>query len=476
MSEAPEVLGKKFLEFFRWEKRKRREQILITLVCYSVLAALLLLPFYFLLPQSFLRWFIPLPLFALSAPFWFLKRRWRREDSARALVRLDKALHSDERAITAWELMETNENRPAALLVLSQAAERLKMVDPKALFGRRWRWQDYGVIPVLLLWGALLWFEVDVRLSPDRQVPTQQALAHKLREFSRELQEKAGSEGLRQSLQVGRELEKAAQKGIEAKTGDEQFKSELSGMSSKVEAIGKSAGKDPSFATAESRQSLKDLKAELEAAQELLNFPDGAKGESEIGQGWLDRLSTLPQLKRQFDQQGQASRSLSHNELKSYLGGMDKQVTGELDRRTLLDAQEFLEQLAKQGQGKKAETDVQVAGRGEQDLPGDGEKAKSNSNRPGSEPGAKEETFGPAPQLPGGAATHLKGMLGEGNSSGVVLKGKPSAGKTQVSQEEVIATYRRQLEQELNTERVPEALKETIRKYFLSLESNQEQR
>src|SRR5687768_2117644 len=96
MSEAPEVLGKKFLEFFRWEKRKRREQILITLVCYSVLAALLLLPFYFLLPQSFLRWFIPLPLFALSAPFWFLKRRWRREDSARALVRLDKALNSDE--------------------------------------------------------------------------------------------------------------------------------------------------------------------------------------------------------------------------------------------------------------------------------------------------------------------------------------------------------------------------------------------
>jgi hypothetical protein len=476
MNEAPEVLRKKFSEFFRWEKRKTREQILITLVGYSLLTALLLLPFYFLLPEKFLRWFIPLPLFALFAPFWFIKRRWRREDSARALVHLDKALHSDERAITAWELMEANENRPASLLVFSQAAERLKMVDPKALFSRRWRWQDYGVIPILLLWGALLWFEVDLRVSPDGQAPAQQALAHKLREFSRELQEKAGNEGLRQSLQVGRELEKAAQKGIEAKTGDEQFKSELSGMSSKVEALGKSAGQEPSFATAETRQSLNDLKAELEAAQELPNFPEGSKGESEIGKPWLDRLSTLPQLKRQLDQQGQASRSLSQQELKSFLSAMDKQVTGELDRRTLLDAQQFLEQLAKQGQGKKAETDVQVAGRGEQDLPGDGEKAKSNSNRPGSEPGAKEETLGEAPQFRGGAATHLKGMLGEGDSSGVVLKGKPSAGKTQVSQEEVIATYRRQLEQELNTERVPEALKETVRKYFLSLETNQVQR
>jgi hypothetical protein len=37
----------------------------------------------------------------------------------------------------------------------------------------------------------------------------------------------------------------------------------------------------------------------------------------------------------------------------------------------------------------------------------------------------------------------------------------------------VIATYRRQAEQELNTERVPEALKETIKKYFLSLDTQQ---
>ena len=68
-----------------------------------------------------------------------------------------------------------------------------------------------------------------------------------------------------------------------------------------------------------------------------------------------------------------------------------------------------------------------------------------------------------------GAATHLKGLLGEGYSSGMVLKGKPSPGKSEISQDEVIASYRRQAEAELNTERVPEALKETIRNYFLSI-------
>lgn len=472
MNEAPEILRQKFIQLIGWEKRKRRQEILATLMCYSLLAALLLMPIYFLLPASFLRWFIPLPIFLTLAPFSFVAHRWRREDSARALADLDKTLHSDEREITAWELIETKADRPAALLVLKQAAERLKMVDPKSLFSRSRRWQDYAVIPLLLVWAGLLWLDVDVRLRPGVHPLAQQGLAQKLRQFSRELQEKAGSEGLRQSLQVGRELEKAAQKSIEAKIADEQFKNEIAGMSSKVKAMGKSTGNERSFATAESRQSLQDLKAELEAAQELLNLPDSAKGERELGQSSLDRLATLPQLKRQFDQQGQANRSMSQNELKSFLDSMDKQVTGELDRRTLLDAQQFLEQLAKQGESEKDETNARVAGRGEQDLPGDGEKAKSNSNRPGSEPGTKEESQ-PAPQLPAAAATQLKGMIGEGNSSGVALKGKPSAGKTEVSQEELIATYRRQAEQELNTERVPEALKETIRRYFLSLETKQ---
>jgi hypothetical protein len=471
MSDALEVLHQKFLELFGWEKRKRRQEILMTLVCYSLSAALLLLPTYFLLPASFLRWFLPLPIFFTLAPFLFVARRWRREDSARALVDLDKALQSDERAITAWELIQTKADRPAALLVLKQAAEHLKTVDPKVLFRRSRRWQDYAVIPLLLVWGGLLWFDLDVRLRPDLHARGQQGLAQKLRQFSRELQEKAGSEGLRESLQVGRDLEKTAQRGIEAKVADEQFKSEVTAMSSKVEALGKSIGNERSFATSESRQSLKDLKAELEAAQELLNLPDGAKGESALGQSALDRLATLPQLKRQLEQQGQANRSPSQNELKSFLDSVDKQVTGELDRRTLLDAQQFLEQLAKQDSGEKAESNARVAGRGEQDLPDDGEKAKTNSNRPGSEPGTKEE-IQPAPQLPAAAATQLRGMIGQGNSSGFALQGKPSAGKTEVREEEVIATYRRQAEQELNTERVPEALKETIRKYFLSLDQS----
>jgi len=60
-------------------------------------------------------------------------------------------------------------------------------------------------------------------------------------------------------------------------------------------------------------------------------------------------------------------------------------------------------------------------------------------------------------------------LLGEGQSDGLALKGKPSAGKSEISQEEVIASYQRQAEAELNSERIPDTLKETIKNYFLSL-------
>jgi hypothetical protein len=467
LSSAAETLRKKLAELLSWERRKRREQILATLFCYALLAGLLTLPFHGFLETVISRWFIPISFFGLMAPFFLGRGRWRPSDSARALARVDKTLRLDERALTAWELLERNETRAAALMVLKQAGEKLTNLDPKALFRRSWSWQAYCAPPLLLLWLGLLWFDVGLRFDSDLQLSAPKTVAQKLREFSRELQEKAKNEGLHESFRMGRELEQVAQKGIDAKTGDEKFKADLAGMQKKIATMGKSAAEQQS--AAESQQDLRDLKAELEAARDLLNIADAAKGAQELGKQWLDQLATLPQLKKQFEREGQAGQSLSQNDLKSFLDKLDKQATGELDRRTLLDAQQFLEQLMKQGQGEKGESDVRMAGQGERDSPDDGERTNNRSNLPGKEPGKREAESPSLPEFQPGAAAHVKGLLGEGNSSGLVLKAKPSAGKSEVSQDEVIASYRRQAEVELNTERVPEALKETIKNYFLSL-------
>jgi hypothetical protein len=461
------MLQGKLFQLLSWERKKRREQVLVTLACYSLLTALVTLPLQHFLPTAISRSLVPLVVFLLLAPAVFLKQRWRPSDSARALARVDKALRLDERALTAWELLERNETRAAALLVLKQAGERLLTLDPSRQFRRHWGWQAYLTPVLLVLWCALLWFDVDLDFGRQLQSSAPQTMAQKLREFSRDLQEKAKNEGLRESLQMGRELETLAQKGIESKASDEKFKNELAGMTKKIARMGPTA-EQPSLSAPRSQQDIEDLRAELDAAKDFLKIPDAGKEAQESG-SWLDRLASLPQLKKQFETGNQSAEGLSRSEAKSFLDKLEKQVASELDRRTLLDAQQFLEQLMKQGQGEKGETNMQAAGPEGRDLPNDGERANNRSNLPGKEPGKREEESPSLPEFQGGAAAHVKGLLGEGSSSGLALKGKPSAGKGEVSQEEVIASYRRQAEAELNSERVPEALKETIKNYFLSL-------
>ena len=166
---------------------------------------------------------------------------------------------------------------------------------------------------------------------------------------------------------------------------------------------------------------------------------------------------------------GRQARGLDRNEITKFLDKLDRQVTGELDRRTLLDAQQFIEQLLNQGPGEKGESQVQVAGQGAEDLPTDAEKARSRSNQAGKEPGARESASQLLSEFQTGAAAQLKGMLRPGQSSRILLPGKPQPEQSVLGQDEVIASYRRQAEAELNSEQVPEGLKETVKQYFLSL-------
>jgi len=469
LSSAQEFLLEKFARLFAWERRKRREQILSTTVGLALLSAIVLLPLHGYLPIRELRWFIPGALLLALAPYVFYRRRWREQDDRRALVQLDKAMRLEERASTAWELAARGETGATAELVYKQAHDKLRSVEPRTLLPRQWGWQAYAVVPLFALWLGLLWFDGDQSFIEQQRGGAAKNLAHKLSEFARELQEKAKSESLRESLRAGQELEQLAQKNIAAKSDDEQLKKELAGMAQKLAAAGKSGADKNSFSAGESQQSLQDLKAELDAARDLLNFPDGVKGAQELPQQWMDRLAAMPQLKKQLDREPQGGQGLGQNDLKAFLDRLNQQATGELDRRALLDAQQFLEQLMQSGQGQKNQSNVQTTARGEQESAGDGTRKKNHSNRPGNEPG-KNDGANSLPEFRGGAQTQVKGLLGAGDSSAVFFKGKPAPGKSELGQEELVANYRRQAEQELNSERVPEALKETIRNYFLSLE------
>lgn len=468
MSAITDSLKCTFAALILWERRKRREESLLRALCAALALALPLFPLHVLLPIDGLRWLVPVVLVGGLAPFFFYRRRWARQDDARAAALLDKTLGLEERAVTAWELSAREESSAAALFVFKQTQEKLRAVEPRMLFPRRWSWPAYAVLPLFALWFTLLWLDAD-RWNDYGRPPGSQTLAEKAREFSRELQEKARSEGLRESLKMGQEIERAARKGIENKTAEEPFKKELAGISKNFAAAAKSSADQNSFSAAESRQSLQDLQAELAATRDLAELPDLPKGAEELGRQLAERLATMPQLKRQMERAQRAGQGPAPRDLQAFLNRLDRQVSGELDRRALLDAQQYLEQMMQQGQGNPGENYARSSGQGEEDATADGAKEKNHSNLPGKEAGKKSDESGSLPEFRAGVSTQVKGALGEGESSALMFKGKPAPGKSAVVQSEVVASYRRQAEQELNSERVPEALKETIKNYFLSL-------
>lgn len=81
----------------------------------------------------------------------------------------------------------------------------------------------------------------------------------------------------------------------------------------------------------------------------------------------------------------------------------------------------------------------------------------------------KDQALQPAPPVTAGAASQLKGFLREGKSGSIPLRGEFSGKGSIVSRQELLTSYRRQMEEELASEQIPEGLKEMVKRYFLSL-------
>src|SRR5258705_5791500 len=97
-------LEAKFSGLLTWERRKRREQTLISVSCYAAALAIILSPFHIYLPNPWLRWLVSAALF-FTLTAWFLYRaRCQPADSARAFVSLAKKLGFNGTAVTALEL------------------------------------------------------------------------------------------------------------------------------------------------------------------------------------------------------------------------------------------------------------------------------------------------------------------------------------------------------------------------------------
>jgi len=468
-------LRERFSELLSWERIKRREKIIATAFFYSILASFAALPAGALLPSWVTPLSLPLVFFLILAPGFFLLRPGRSKESLQAVFLLDKALHLEERAITAWDILAREQTRAPELLVLKEAGEMITAIDLRALLKRRLTWHVFFAPPLLLVWLLLLWIDIGVHLEKGVGKTQPVSVAQKLREFALGLEERARSEGLRDSLKVAHTLKDVAEKSVRGEMSEKKLSKDLAGIVSKIEVPVEAAASD--LSSMAPRQGLLDLKTELEVFKSVFDAPDANRQEDRLGPELLRRLSALPRLSEEIEQRALSVEKLGGKELHRVLDKLERDVGTELDRRTLLEIKDFIELLLKGIGGEETQVAVHEAGQAEEDSLSGPQRVRGRGELPGDQAGAKDQPpQAPSPPLKPGVATHLKGLLGEGRSGSLTFRGKPAAQESKIPQEEVLTSYRRRAEEDLASENIPEGLKDAIKRYFLSLGMSEEKK
>ena len=468
MSEEERLLRERFSDLFTWQRVQRRERIFVQAFFFAVLGSLVFFPFQKTLPYAVSPLILPLLFCPVMAGALFLIRPWGTRESLRALFDLDQSLGLEERALTAWDILGRKEKRVPELVVLAEAAQRLQGVDFRLLFKRRLPWHALWLPPLLLLWLLFVWFDVGVDIQSASSQNPSATLAQQLKEFSQGLKRQARSQGLAESLKVAGVIEDLAEKRLRGQMSENKLREELSGLASRIDEM-PSDLREPAFSfTSTTGEKLSDLKTELEALKQALFLPETGQGEKRTQGALRGRLESLPRLSEELSKRRLPPDQLSQEELDGILGKLEKGVEAELDRRTLKEIGDFLRFLIR-GDGEPGEEAGDRVAQGGADRATHGDRLEGPGLLPGDRPGKKEPAAQAPPPFEPGMVAHLKGILGEGRIESFPWRGKPRAGMSVVPVEDVIVSYRRQVEEELASEKIPEELKETIKNYFLSL-------
>ncbi len=456
MSEDAAVLRDKFSELIAWERAKRREKILLEALAYAFFAALLLLPLRGLLARVS-PFYYPAATFALCAAGCFYLRRWRHIDSLSALAALDRALRLDARALPAADIVGKPDATLAEGYLLREAAEKLKGVPIKALFRRQWSWTAIAAPALIALWCVFVWLGIGANA---RAVARPASPAEKLKEFAEEMEQQSEAQRLAEALKLARALKALAQERLAEKASEEQFKQNVAAMEKGLDTRQPPPGEFDLGGYP--REELAALRAELDAMKNRLR-PAPAMSDREF----LDRLQSLPRLGEALQRAGGAAENMGPGELQKLIDRLERQAADELERRSRADVQQFLSMLMQGREGGDAPAQERMPGQRAQDR-ADREKSGGEGALPGDEPGAK----GPAAQPPlanAGPAARITGALGAGGSSGATWRSEAKPGESKLIEQQAPAAYRRQMEEDLAAEKIPPALKETVKQYFLSL-------
>ncbi|MGH7845248.1 MAG: hypothetical protein ACREQW_08770 [Candidatus Binatia bacterium] len=472
MNDCELLLRDRFAALLDWEKSKRRESILIAVLFWSLVVSLPVLLARRLWGDGFGLLFVPLGLFLLGGAAALLLRPWSKRQSLRSIFLLDRSLKMEDRALTAWDILEREQKKAAEQLVLEEAAERLATFDPRVTFKRNFSWHGGAALALLVVWilGAL--FTGGGGFAPQASVPPVVPVARALKDFLQPLEEKAELQNLSQSLELARALREIAEKVLQNEISEETFRDELGHAMNRLQGMNEHGEVESSLFPV-SRSALEDLGAEIaELKRELALSQAGDKKlfDTQV----REKLGQLPRLEQAL-QKSLAGKTapggdeLDSAALQSLLERLEAMLQAQMERLTQEEMQEFLASILGSGQGDGAQQLARDDLDGRRESGGGTEKKSALGKLPGDQPGEKSAGLDKVATATRGGPSQVKGALGEGERTRIKVRSENRVGASKETIENVPAGYQRQVERDLASEEIPDGLKDTIKKYFLSL-------
>ncbi len=460
MTDPGALLKEKLADLRRWERRKRRERLLLEGLFYTALAAAGLVLARALLPvDAGLLWFAPV-VFAAAAVGVSLLRPWREQAFVRSLKQVDDGLELQERVLTAWEILSRREPAEARVppeesLVVEEAAEKLGVAPLRPLCRRRFNWHVLAGPVLVLLAAAGLWLPPG---GAPQAAPAPSRMAREIREHARELEQRAREQDLTESRRMAEALREMAERQL-GEPGADKSRLEAS-VGAMVDVLEEMSRSWPAAAGLE-WPALSD--AALERLREHLRRSDARKMDGSFaGKNRADLLESLGLSS--LDRRPGGSTEMSAQEVQDFLDRVEREAREEQDRRSLGSTRRFLTEMLLGDAPDESVAESTRPGGPE----GPSESSPAAGRQPGNEPGkGQQEPFDPGFQAR--VRTHLQGLLGQGRSRGFGFRGEARPGDSTVDEERVVVRYRKQVEAELSSAEIPAEFKETIKNYFLSL-------
>lgn len=409
------------------------------------------------------------------------------ENEQELLLKADNHYNLPETLSSAWEISKRDPDNPFFPLLIEDAraaAGKIRQKDVYPFVFRQWQ----IIVPVLAASMLFLGTFSFPFLAVDPLIASEGLI---LEELGKKLAEEIPEEDV-ETHDLALKLQRLGEKLQEKPMTRERARQEVDSFSEQIESrIGDLKRQNLMAEVEEDVPGAKDFQEDIfrlergESSDEgIAAFREKIVGSDEIDPETLERIEKAfdeydpgsgdrgdswlsDKLKEELGEQGKSDRTIDNlSSAEDILSDTEDRLDeGSSDSIAQSDNKESEETGISSGTSRPGEEEIDEEG-----LPGEGGSAGKSSSAPGGgEPEEPEETTEPISMFSEGSMKELEGKLTPGDQMKAFIRSLPSYSETAGGGSGYILEYRKQIENVISTEQIPEKYMGFVRDYFLEI-------